>query len=204
MKVIHPLFLIPAILLLASCARKEALNPTASSFAAHQTITTLNVRPAAIIDAGPAVPFIEYNICPFECCQYGKWVSESRLTAYRNEGDTGTTTFSINAKEEFTAIRGNVHILQTGMAKIKETTGVLQKNDTLYILSYKGEGYYDIWYHGNVYQNAYGFWQDDEKWLIREAVTEWWIYVKTKSGKYGWLRRNAKSKEHIEGADACG
>lgn len=152
----------------------------------------------------PAVPFIQYNICPFECCQYGEWISKSSLKLYQTEGDTTNTALLINPNEEFTAIRGNVHIIKLGVVVVNATFEEFKKNDTLYILSSKGEGYYDVWYNGKIIQDIYEFWSTYETPLIENSITEWWILVKTQTGKYGWLRRTADSSEEIDGQDGCG
>lgn len=35
--------------------------------------------------AKPEVPFIQYDICPFECCQLGKWTARSVLKVFEKE-----------------------------------------------------------------------------------------------------------------------
>ncbi len=79
--------------------------------------------------ARPKVPFIQRDICPFECCQYGNWTARSVLKAFKNEGDDSTVFFTIPIGESFTAIGGNVHILKLGVIIIDKSFGAFRKGD---------------------------------------------------------------------------
>jgi len=164
----------------------------------------------------PKVPYIQNNVCPFECCQYGKWTAKYPLKAYKREGDTTAIAFKIKKDEQFTAIRGNVHIVTLGVVVITESFNTYTKGDKVFVLSYKGEGFYDIWHKGNVLHDIEGFWSNDSSMpsgkgaLKQSPVMVWWVLIQNKDGKQGWLSlRNISDNgflinEKIDGMDACG
>ena len=158
-------------------------------------------------DAQPNIPYIQRDICPFECCQYGKWIARTTLTAYKREGDRKSTAFRIKNGDEFAAIRGNVHIVRLGIVAVKKSFDVFTEGDRVYLLSYRGEGVYDLWYKGRVFASVDDFWSNVE--LIKTPELIWWVLVKNKFGKYGWLRlKNVgdsgfRLEEEIDGLDSC-
>ncbi len=158
-------------------------------------------------EAPPNAPYIQRDICPFECCQYGKWIARTTVTAYKREGDRRSTAFKIKSGEEFTAIRGNVHIVKLGIVTVKKSFDAFTKGDRVYILSYRGEGVYDLWYKGRVFASVDDFWPNVR--LISNPEMIWWVLVKNKFGKNGWLRLKNVSEggfrlaEEIDGMDSC-
>lgn len=164
----------------------------------------------------PNVPYIQSNVCPFECCQYGKWIAKSPLKAYKKEGDSSAIAFTIKPGEQFTAIKGNVHVVKLGVVVITEPFDAFSKDDNIFVLSYKGEGFYDIWYKGKVLSDIEQFWIDKSSKSSSKALLKqppqivWWVLVKNKDGKQGWLMLQNISNngfllnEKIDGMDACG
>lgn len=155
----------------------------------------------------PKVPFIQHGTCPFECCQYGKWAARSPLKAFEKEGDDSRVSFTIRPGEEFTAINGNVHVVKLGYVTITKTFDSFIKGEKVYILSYRGEGDYDLWYKGKIFNGDDAFW-DNINW-VQSPVTVWWVLVENKAGIRGWLKlRNTsdggfRTKEKIDGRDSC-
>ncbi|MBK6347083.1 MAG: hypothetical protein IPF68_14355 [Bacteroidales bacterium] len=125
------------------------------------------------------------------------------MKAFISEGDSNTIAFLIKQNEKITAIRGNVHIKQFGLVKITQKADSFVKNDTAYILSYLGEGYYDAWYKGEIIQ----FQDCDPSFTncnpsfttLKPAKTEWWVYIKNGSAKFGWLRILDHDLSNIDG-----
>ena len=158
-------------------------------------------------DKVPKVPVIENNICPFECCQYGKWITRSPIKAYKQEGDDSNISFLIQAGEEFKAIGGNVHIIKLGIITINESFGGFSKGDKVYVLSYRGEGEYDLWYKGKQLDSTDDVWKHGTLKQSPEFI--WWVSVINKDGKRGWLRfKNIgeggfQTEEKIDGRDSC-
>ncbi len=158
-------------------------------------------------DAPPNVPYIQHNVCPFECCQYGKWIARSGLTAYKKEDGSSSIAFTIKLGEQFTAIRGDVHIVKLGLVILKKSFDNYAKDDKVYILSYRGEGVYDLWYKGKVLNSEDNFWENSVLMQLPKMI--WWVLVESKNGKQGWLKLENISEsgfrieEKIDGMDSC-
>ena len=39
------------------------------------------------------IPTIEEDVCPFEGCQFGKWIIKDSIKVYEKEGDTSSVNF---------------------------------------------------------------------------------------------------------------
>ncbi len=164
-------------------------------------------------DAGRAqnarqeVQFIQHGICPFECCQYGKWTARSPLKAFKHEGDDSNVSFIIQPSEEFTAVSGNVHVVKPGAIVINKSIGTLKKGDKVYVLSYRGEGEYDLWFNGKKLDNGEEIWSRGTLKQLPEII--WWVSVINKDGQNGWLRFKNISKngfeteDKVDGQDSC-
>lgn len=146
----------------------------------------------------PRAPFVQRNVCPFEGCAYGAWVARSRLTAYAAEGDTAKVAFAIQPGERITALRGNVHVVKLGViavtAPVEAAAGrVIPRGDRIYVLSYRGEGLYDVWHDGRLL-TLEAFWKPVVSAGRAAGVLRtrpemmWWVLVRARSGRQGWLR----------------
>ena len=157
--------------------------------------------------AKPKVPYIQYNICPFECCQYGKWTARSVLRAFKIEGDDSRVSFTIQPGETFTAIGGNVHILKLGIIVIDKSFGTFKKGDEVYVLSYRGEGEYDLWFNEKELSNTGEV--RSHGTLKQSPEFVWWVYISNKDGRKGWLRfKNVsdsgfQTEDKVDGRDSC-
>ncbi len=158
-------------------------------------------------NAKPKPPRIQHDICPFECCQYGRWKARSPLIAYRREGDDSSMFFTIRTGEEFTAISGNVHIEKLGIIIINKAFGMFHKGDEIYVLSYRGEGEYDLWFNGEELRNTAEVWSHGT--LKQSPTFIWWVAIINKDGQQGWLRfRNIsdsgfETEDKVDGHDSC-
>lgn len=78
--------------------------------------------------------------------------------------------------------------------------------DTLLLLDYLGEGFYNAWYRGRMRQVA-EYWSDSstsEAKLVVEPRDEWWALVSWRDGatrRRGWIDMREVG---VGGADACG
>jgi hypothetical protein len=74
----------------------------------------------------------------------------------------------------------------------------LRKGDTIYLLTYLGEGYNRIWYKGRTTE-ADTF--DQSKFRVTQTPRSvWWVKVKNSRGQIGW----SKQPEHFGNKDQCG
>lgn len=168
---------------------------------------------------GPtAIPAKVEGACPFECCTYGTWKAEERVTVYKHERDTSDVAFVLEAGTSFKALTGHVFINRPGKVIALDTFSIsydttrwtVPAGDTLYLLNYEGEGYYRGWYKGERIPEVFaGLWYENKyrpdstrkASLINEAETEWWAKIEDNRGRTGWI---SMEQAALSGVDACG
>lgn len=139
------------------------------------------------------IPFIQKNVCPFEFgCDFSLWISKSKIMVFRFAGDTSKISFTLNPNDTFTVHAANMHIEKPGIVLVTKPIESFQVGDTVFVLSYTGEGMYDVWYRGEIY-NRERFWDYEdlpqfEGLLVCRPRMSWWLMVELKSKKKGWIR----------------
>jgi hypothetical protein len=175
----------------------------------------------------PAVPYIEKGVCPFEGCQYGRWITRSPLKVYPREGDTSQVAFTIAPGDSFFALTGNIHMDRLGVVVVTKPLAQFSPGDTIYTLSYTGESYINIWFRGQQL-NIEIFWPTDDdidfatinlndpRWkdfpalMVTRPLMVWWVQIAYRNGQTGWLRLVNNTiagfhiNEEIDGMDALG
>ena len=164
--------------------------------------------------------YIDKGACPFECCTYRRWSVLADTVLYNRP--KGTQPIATMSKGQWvTAITGEVHVVPAPM-KIVFEHGRFHVGDQTYLLSNEGEGVMKVWMNGVVSEQDVWFvsdskWQDwgdadgkrltcghprKECWgrIERPPDADWWILMKTPSGKLGWTKESA----HFGNKDACG
>jgi hypothetical protein len=157
--------------------------------------------PAA--DSPPPVPFIDRDLCPFEsgCNFRDDWVAGSPLTAYATEGVATRVAFRIAPGEPFAALRADMYVTRPGIVvvTVSHEAGCeppdcaeagFRHGEVVYVLSYRGEGSYLISHRGRL-RVVEAFWNDNppRHAVLREApVMFWWVLVRNRAGREGWLR----------------
>jgi hypothetical protein len=166
----------------------------------------------------PAEPYIVRPACPFECCQYGEWQARTATPVYAAEGKVGQPLFTLRAGDSVRATTGNVHISRLGRVRIvgKVERGWAEFDehklpapavgDTVYLLSYAGEGHWQYWFRGLVGTGP-ELWSEPMSagavpgQLLAEPVSEWWVQVTDRRGRSGWI---IVPPQGFGGYDACG
>jgi hypothetical protein len=190
---------------------------------------TAAADPAAGLEAGldairsrlPATALVREGACPFECCTYREWTATSPIPLFAAERDRSQVVDTIPAGARFRALGGNVHVtglelviltdtLRTWTSAVDGSTsppGERQflPGDTLVVLDYVGEGFYNIWYDGEVRQVEWFWWERQDgsspARVVGEHETEWWVRAETEDGAVGWIPMDEIAG--VRGADAC-
>jgi len=181
-------------------------------------------------EVSPPKPYVQRDVCPFECCTYGTWIPRRPLRVFALERDTTHVAFTLARGDSFTAVTGNVHVLRLGEARVlkafrllgtdratgSERSIPLARGDRIVIVDYYSEGGVQIWCRDQMLD------VDDEDWLapsygggastdtrarlVHALVSEWWVHVHARDGRDGWLRMSEDPDEPLEvdGADLCG
>ena len=151
----------------------------------------------------PALPFIDRDVCPlhYGCSFREDWVARRPLTAYAREGDPTRVAFGIAAGESFVALRADMYVTRAGIVVMVADLDAtceppdcseagFRTGDVVYVLSYRGEGSYLISHRGRLRESE-AFWNRDQPRdaIVREAPEMfWWVLVRNKAGREGWLR----------------
>jgi len=132
----------------------------------------------------PPEPYVDFNHCPGEGCQYGEWTTSETISIF--DKPNGTKKIGeISAGDTFTAITGNVYL--TPLKKIVNesievydsiSSIVLEPGRKYYILSNIGEGQSKVWVNGRIMTASDSDYNSTQKW---------WVEIVTKTRKKGWI-----------------
>jgi len=143
--------------------------------------------------------YVDHDICPGEGCTYGKWtVKEGRVASIYAKNSTLTPEVaSVFGGEVVESITGETHNLPYRVLLLDNFESwqgkTYQPGDTIFVLTYLGEGYYKIWHKGEfsvtgLYSlpNTPNYKVLDKQYHQFKPV--WWVKMKTKDNKVGWTR----------------
>jgi hypothetical protein len=121
--------------------------------------------------APPPLPYVEYDVCPFECCTYRDWKASRSITVYERwrdprNAERSKVAFAIQRGETVTAMTGLVMTTKAGRARVPKD-GVLEVvprrfigrppeklpirvGDIIYLLTPHSEHTYTAWFGGNL------------------------------------------------------
>ncbi|MGP0629256.1 hypothetical protein ACTRW9_06100 [Nitrospina sp. 32_T5] len=155
--------------------------------------------------------YISKNICPFECCSYGRWRAVEPVDL--KDSPNGKVIGRVEEGERVDAITGEVHATP-GILKVVVPFKQFKRGDTIYILHYVGEGFFKYWHQGKVGEEEFIFLlnlaEDDplcktpreDCWgqLQKAEESVWWVQMKNAGGTVGWTDR----PELFGDKDSCG
>jgi hypothetical protein len=154
--------------------------------------------------SAPQVPFEDSGACPFEGCVYREWTAKSKVAIRTERHLSAPVAFRLKEGEKVTAITGVVVTIKAGQVQFLEPRTLSTSNgplhimpgQALYLLTYQGEGFTKVWFNGRLYQDVdatdflNGVCEIDPKKcagkVIEKSQTEWWVQIRSKSGKVGW------------------
>lgn len=149
------------------------------------------------------LPYKDFGACPFECCTYRQWIAKKNLVLYKKMGDKSPVAFKVRKGEKVTGVTGVVITNVAGKAEVLKTRTLesskvqLTKGDTLFLLTYLGEGWYRFWYKGKFFEED-GY-ADGIK-ILSQPKAVWWVKIKNRKGQIGWT----KSSNEFDNQDQCG
>lgn len=184
--------------------------PLSLSLVAGWQRPTLPEQVHAVAAKRPALPVVDTNACPFEGCKFGKWTVIRKSVMY--------TTWKADRRAIGTLAKGQVVIGITGVHITREPDVIhvfeaipelgLRPGDVVLRYMFLGEGYANIWANGRYVKAAdltfvtekteSGCLRDCQAAVEQDGEKEWWVEVKTSSGKVGWT----KADYNFDGVDA--
>ncbi len=158
-----------------------------------------------IFSQTPKLPYKDVGACPFECCTYQPWIANKDTIIYKQMRDGSPIAFRVKKREKVAGITGVVITTKAGIVKVLRNTTIDEDNkipvkggETLYLLTYLGEGFYRTWYRGRYVTGVYYGNPDVRQISGPEGV--WWVKIKNRKGQIGWTRLS----ENFNNKDSCG
>jgi hypothetical protein len=159
--------------------------------------------------------FVDKGVCPGEGCIYRQWKATSDTILY--DLPNGEKSISVVLKgEAVNAIDGEVRVVPTPMRVVFKHEP-FRVGETVYLLTYLGEGWMEVWFKGKIGYEEVPFiqsWMPDNSnvwptctepapdcWgrIEKREPAEWWILIKRRNGQRGWT----KQYDHFLAADLC-
>ena len=174
----------------------------------------------SLVLQSPPLPYEDVGACPFECCTYREWTADAPVTFLRERRPDADAAFTVAKGERVRAITGIVVTTRAGRAQVDRpadlwtTAGTLQikPGETLFLLTYQGEGHFAAWFAGRLYDSVEAIrfagvnLACDSRpdrcngRVVEKPVSEWWVRVRNLNGVRGWTREPEKFSKK----DGCG
>lgn len=150
----------------------------------------------------PTMPFVDNGACPFECCTYRSWTVDKPTVVKSAMRDAASVAFRLRKGDRVKGLTGAVITSQPGEVRVLKRTKIgkltAQPGDTLYLLTYVGEGFHRVWYKGKITEE-----ETYDKAVfrqIRQPKSVWWVKVRNSRGQIGWSRE----PDNFGNKDQCG
>lgn len=169
------------------------------------------VRASQSALSGPPIPYEDAGACPFEGCVYREWQATETVIVRRVRSANGTIAFTVRKGEAITAITGVVVTTSPGQVRFRKPVNLssssgsvhVEPGETLYLLTYRGEGFTKAWFKGKFYEELDGstaFFNDicatDSNRcagaIVEQPKQVWWVQIKNGKGQIGWTNKPDK------------
>lgn len=175
------------------------------------------LRPQSPERALPPVPYVDIGACPFEGCIYREWIANDTVVVRKERRAGAPLIYTVKKGERVSAQTGVVVTVKAGRVQFREpvnlacTSGTLhiEPGQTLFLLTYQGEGSTKAWFRGKVYEDVDGamaFFNsmcdtDPSRCagrIVERPQYEWWVQIRNARGQVGWTNEPGK----FDGKDA--
>ena len=148
-------------------------------------------------------PYVVEPACPGEGCTYDEWLTCGTVPVYASLGDPRDPVVTLEANERFEVLTGAVVVDRPGIVAVTRPSrpvpflsgeDIFQPGDTLYVLDYLGEGFYNTWFQGEFYETEQ-FWPGPDFFtapdheyggnVVQEAVTGIWVQIRSANQREG-------------------
>lgn len=165
----------------------------------------------------PTVPFESKGVCPFECCTYGTWTVQTDTDILVDRTPGAAVAFRVHRGERVEGVTGVVVTTTLGRAVVRRPVSLgvesepiaVRPGDAVYILHYRGEGYWTFWARGRIDSDQIAGKDDGcadhagesvscAVQITEEPRTTWWARIR-RGRREGWTRQ----VDHFGDIDAC-
>jgi hypothetical protein len=147
----------------------------------------------------PALPYFDWNACPFEGCTYRQWIAAQVVPVYDTWKEKRRQIVQLAAGEKVVAITGVVITHKPGVIRVDEDIpdAKLKRGELILTYTYHGEGESAVCLKGKYYANYNIQFSKSpggscggkhcEGTYVDPGNCAWWAKVKLKSGRTGWV-----------------
>lgn len=166
--------------------------------------------PPYTVQPAPALPFFDWNACPFEGCTYGKWTADARIDVFDTWKPNRKRVATLLPKTVVTGLSGVAITYKPGVIRLNRDIPQdgLRRGDTILTYTYRGEGFSAVWFKGRFYREydiSFAKWPDGTGCRTDCAATyvdlgrkSWWAKVKMGSGAVGWINMDTAKFEGVD------
>ncbi|MDS4040092.1 MAG: hypothetical protein RKP20_02835 [Candidatus Competibacter sp.] len=191
-------------------------------FIIHRTAMTIACFVSAMSvcasSGKPPSSFVDEGACPFECCTYREWTVEADTLLLVKPEDPAKIIGKARKGTKVRGLTGIVIVTKPGQIEVLrphtgESGRTYKPGDTVWVYTERGEGFFRVWYNGEIYDEEASFMYQDRGgqercvdegtcWGKRRnfPLSVWWVKVKISDGTVGW----SKTPENFGNIDACG
>jgi hypothetical protein len=202
---------------------KRDMKSVAALIAWIATVASIGLTGEALTSQGgqpgkPPVPYEDVGACPFEGCVYRAWTANAPVSVRADRKASAAVVYTISKGEKVTALTGVVVTLKPGRVEFPKRVTLRTASDSLdvapgqslYLLTYRGEGFFKAWFQGRLYDyldgsifyNGVCDYQPERCTgkVVERTESIWWVQVRNNSGQTGWT----SDVDKFDGKDALG
>ena len=151
------------------------------------------------------MPFEDIGACPFEGCVYREWTANARVIVRTDRQVDAPMAFTLEKGDRVQAVTGIVVTTRPGRVQFRNPADLstergplhVEPGQTLYLLTYLGEGSTVAWFNGRRYDAVDGsseffnaLCQDNPAGcngsILERPQNVWWVRLKSQRGITGW------------------
>ncbi len=144
------------------------------------------------------VPYEDYGVCSGEACGFGEWLACQNMEIHKERDKDSPVVFQIAKGEKVTALTGVVITTKPGRATVLKSFKIgdfqAEPGDNVYLLTYRGEGVYNVWFKGKMHNNL-GLDPFNLGYLkvMDSPETIDWVEIQNSKGEMGWIGLSRQS-----------
>ncbi len=168
------------------------------------TMVRKEVRGSVTATISLVLPIVSPGACPFEGCQYGRWIASTSVDLYESI-DGRPLSRKLGKHEAVQAVSGTIYAMGskakvTSMDETDRAQGI-KVGDTVYALYPLGEGAVAVWHDGKVKSGSLDLALEYETPLDGQPRNwTWWVKVLLRDGTAAWI----KNPTGFDGMDRFG
>jgi hypothetical protein len=181
--------------------------------ASGASIATSSAQPqraSGVTTSGPPLPYEDVGACPFEGCVYRQWIANAAVDVRTGRQPNDSIAFTLKPGDRVQAVTGIVVTLKAGRVTFRAPIDLPSSDgpvhvvpgETLYLLTYHGEGSTTAWFKGHLYD-----WLDGSEFfnalcedrpnpcngsIVERPQRVWWVRLRSLRGRMGWTRETDK------------